>query len=203
MQQNWLLINQSYLKEAKCIKNTTEKTFQRVFQQIWSSVKKELKETHLSVQNWIRHRSRRHWFWGRTRWRNENIHYENWRFESTSRHQSTAILWDQLTGCMNITWDRESMKSTKVRIKRMNHNRIILIRKKSYVSDWIRAFLWGDQFDQIKKIKTVILIKLIRWNCYEKKKCLISMRRKKAWFHTDLFSDFQNDFSVDSLKLNF
>ena len=82
----------------------------------------------------------------------------------------------------------------------MNHNEINLKETKSYVSDWIKAFLWRNQFDQIKKIKTVILIKIIKWNCYEKK-CLISMK-KKAWFLYRLFSDFQNDFNVDSLTLN-
>ena len=73
----------------------------------------------------------------------------------------------------------------KVWRKRMNYNEIILKGGKSYVSDWIRAFSWGDQFDQIRKIKTVILIKVIRWNCYGGKclifmggKCLISMRGK-------------------------
>ena len=77
MQQNWLLINQSYLRKARCIKNTTEKAFQRVVQQIWLSVREGLRKTHFSVHNWIRHRSWKHWFWCRINWQIESIYYEN------------------------------------------------------------------------------------------------------------------------------
>ena len=85
------------------------------------------------------------------------------------------------------------MKSTKTRKKRMDHNEIIL-KKKSYSSDWIKTFLWknqNDDFDQTNKRKLL-------W----RKKMSDFYEEKKTWFHTNLFSDFQNDFNVGSLKLN-
>ena len=75
----------------------------------------------------------------------------------------------------------------------------------------MRGSIWSNRenqngdFDQANKVKSL-------WekmpDCYERK-CLISMEEnvwflweEKAWFYTDLFSDFQSGFSVGSLELN-
>ena len=69
--------------------------------------------------------------------------------------------------------------------KRMDHNGINLEGGKSYVSGWIRAFLWGDQngdFDQANKVKLLWKGEIAMGG-----KCLISMGKKGLILYKSVF----------------
>ena len=65
-------------------------------------------------------------------------------------------------------------------------NKDISIKK----SIWSNKKNQNDDFDQNNKMKLL-------W-----KKMSDFYEKKKIWFHINLFFDFQNNFSVGSLKLN-